>query len=202
MTNRYLQICCWQKRFFDIFFSSLGLLVFSPLILFAWLGASLATRSNGFFLQRRVGRYGVLFTIVKIKTMRPKSSPYQSDFESDLSRITAFGSFLRKYKIDELPQFLNVLVGDMSFVGPRPDIPGFADRLQGPSRLILQVRPGITGPASLKYRDEESLLASQSDPEAYNYRYIWPDKVRINMNYINNWSFRADFICLYKTLFR
>jgi lipopolysaccharide/colanic/teichoic acid biosynthesis glycosyltransferase len=110
--------------------------------------------------------------------------------------------FFRRTKIDELPQLFNVLWGDMSFVGPRPDVPGFADRLEGVDRIILSVRPGITGPASLKYRDEEALLASQEDPERYNREVIWPDKVRINLDYVKHWSFAGDIGYILKTVAR
>ncbi len=111
-------------------------------------------------------------------------------------RVTRIGRILRKSKIDELPQLLNVLVGQMSFVGPRPDVPGFADRLQGDERLILTVRPGITGPATLAYRDEEALLAAQSDPEAFNRDVVYPDKVRLNMDYVSNYRLWVDLKCI------
>jgi len=115
-------------------------------------------------------------------------------------RITPLGSLLRRTKIDELPQLWNVLLGDMSFVGPRPDVPGFADILQGEEREMLSIRPGITGPATLKYRDEEELLAAQDDPEGYNRDVIWPDKVKINLNYIRNWSLGRDIGYIVKTV--
>jgi lipopolysaccharide/colanic/teichoic acid biosynthesis glycosyltransferase len=116
-------------------------------------------------------------------------------------RVTSYGKILRKMKLDELPQLVNVLVGDMSFVGPRPDVPGFADRLTGPDRIILSVRPGITGPATLKYRNEEELLAAQPDPEMYNREVIFPDKVRINREYVEHYSFLADMKYILLTLF-
>jgi len=115
-------------------------------------------------------------------------------------RITPLGQFLRRYKLDELPELWNVFIGDMSFVGPRPDVPGYADLLKGEDRIILSVRPGITGPASLKYRNEEILLSKQTDPQEYNDRVIYPDKVRINKYYINNWSFYLDLKLIYWTL--
>ena len=108
------------------------------------------------------------------------------------SRITPLGAVLRKYKIDELPELWNVLIGDMSFVGPRPDVPGYADRLQGDDREMLELRPGITGPASLKYRNEEELLAAVDNPQEYNDTVIYPDKVRINRYYLHNYSFVKD----------
>jgi lipopolysaccharide/colanic/teichoic acid biosynthesis glycosyltransferase len=104
--------------------------------------------------------------------------------------------------VDELPQLIHVLFGEMSFVGPRPDVPGFADKLIGEDRTILSVRPGITGPATLKYRDEEALLAAQDDPERYNNEVLWPDKVRLNRQYVQNWSFWTDIRLILKTLIR
>ena len=108
------------------------------------------------------------------------------------ARITPLGAVLRRYKIDELPELWNVLIGDMSFVGPRPDVPGYADQLQGEDREILKLRPGITGPASMKYRNEEELLAKQFDPVRYNDEVIYPDKVRINRYYLHHYSFIKD----------
>ena len=115
-------------------------------------------------------------------------------------RITPLGAFLRQTKLDELPQLYNVLRGDMSLVGPRPDVSGFADKLVGADRIILSVKPGITGPASLKYRDEEIVLSKQKSPEEYNKLIIWPDKVRINKEYISKWTFIGDIKYLFKTL--
>jgi lipopolysaccharide/colanic/teichoic acid biosynthesis glycosyltransferase len=118
-----------------------------------------------------------------------KRSPIASKNVASISRS---GRFFRKYKLDELPQLFNVLVGSMSLVGPRPDVPGYADRLQGDDRVILLLRPGITGPASIKYKDEESILAAADDPDAYNDRIIWPDKVKINREYFSNNSLLRD----------
>jgi lipopolysaccharide/colanic/teichoic acid biosynthesis glycosyltransferase len=115
-------------------------------------------------------------------------------------RITKSGRFFRKYKIDELPQLINVLKGDMSFVGPRPDVPGYADKLEGEDRIILSIKPGITGPASLKYKNEEEILASEKNPKEYNDKIIWPDKVKINKEYIKNWSLKKDIEYIIKTI--
>ncbi len=190
-----------QKRAFDLFFAVLGLLATWWLILLAWIAASIDTRSNGFFIQKRVGRHGKIFHVVKMKTMRPIASLETTVTRRGDPRITKLGAFFRRTKIDELPQLWNVLLGDMSFVGPRPDVPGFADKLQGEERAMLAIRPGITGPATLKYRNEEELLAGQSDPEAYNREVIWPDKVRINLEYIRNWSLRRDLQYILETVF-
>ena len=119
---------------------------------------------------------------------------------SNDARITTTGAFFRKTKIDELPQLWNVLVGEMSFVGPRPDVPGYADRLQGEDRIVLSIRPGITGPAQLAYKNEEEILANQDDAVKYNDEIIWPDKVRINREYIEDYSLVKDFYYIWKTI--
>ena len=188
------------KRGFDIIMSLIGLLLLWWLIVLAFLLASIDTGSNGFFIQKRVGRGGRLFRIIKIKTMKKVSGVDTSVTTADDVRITRFGRFLRKSKIDELPQLFNILIGNMSFVGPRPDVPGFADRLTGKDRIILTLRPGITGPATLKYRDEEELLAGQEDPERYNREVIFPDKVAINREYVVNYSFKKDLDYILKTV--
>lgn len=188
------------KRSFDILASSIGLLLLLPVIIVAWVVASLETRSNGLFVQRRVGRHGKLFHVYKIKTMRQVDGVDTTITKASDVRITSSGRFFRKTKIDELPQLWNVLIGKMSFVGPRPDVPGYADRLGGDNRIILTIRPGITGPASLKYKDEEELLSRQDDAKAYNDTVIWPDKVRVNIDYINNWSFLKDLRYIVETV--
>ena len=116
-------------------------------------------------------------------------------------RITKFGHFLRKTKLDELPQLWNVLIGQMSFVGPRPDVPGYADQLEGDDKIILSVKPGITGPASLAFKDEEELLAQKDNPKQYNDEVIWPQKVKINKDYIRNYSFKNDIKYIIETVF-
>lgn len=140
--------------------------------------------------------------MVKIKTMRPMASFTTTVTRRGDPRITRLGAFLRRTKIDELPQLWNVLGGNMSFVGPRPDVPGFADKLQDEERTMLSIRPGITGPATLKYRNEEELLGAQGDPEAYNREVIWPDKVQINLEYIRHWSLGRDIRYVLDTVFR
>lgn len=180
------------KRLFDLLFALAGLAVLLPVIALCWTVAALETGSNGFFVHQRVGRHGRPIRVVKIKTMRPSSGPRSPITAHNLSAITRSGRFFRKYKLDELPQLFNVLVGDMSFVGPRPDVPSYADRLEGDDRVILLLRPGITGPASIKYRDEEALLANAPDPDWYNDHVIWPDKVRINREYVAGYSLLGD----------
>ncbi|WP_456389514.1 sugar transferase [Hydrogenimonas sp.] len=188
------------KRSFDLGVSSAGLLLLWPLIAAGWIVASIETRSNGFFLQERVGRGGKRFKVLKLKTMKPMDKIDTTVTTAHDARITRSGRFLRKSKIDELPQLWNVLTGDMSLVGPRPDVPGFADRLEGEDRIVLSVRPGITGPATIKYKNEEDILAQQKDPERYNREVIWPDKVRINKAYIRNWRFFEDMKIILQTI--
>lgn len=143
------------------------------------------------FKQRRVGQYGRLFTMYKFRSMTVAHSGSSVSVKGE-SRITPLGAVLRKYKLDELPELWNVLIGDMSFVGPRPDVPGYADKLEGEDRRMLLLKPGITGPASLKYRNEEELLAKQENPQEYNDKVLFPDKVRLNIEYLDNWSFSND----------
>jgi len=187
------------KRSFDFIASFVGLFIFSPIILLSWLIASLETRSNGLFFQIRVGMHGRLFTIYKIKTMKNAST---KNDDSDLLRITRSGHFFRKFKIDEIPQLWNVLRGDMSLVGPRPDIPGYADKLEGEDRIILSIRPGITGPASIKWRNEEFILANHTSAREYNDYVIWPDKIQINKDYVQNYSFTKDLKYIFLTIRR
>ena len=188
------------KRGFDFLGSVLGLGLTFWIILPAWVLASLDTRKNGFFTQDRVGKDGYIFRVVKIRTMCEVQGMSSTVTTGADQRITRLGRFWRRTKIDELPQLINVLKGDMSFVGPRPDVPGYADELRGEDRLVLSVRPGITGPATLKYRDEETLLQEQDDPESYNKNVIWPDKVRINKDYVKNYSFKNDLLYIVKTI--
>jgi len=188
------------KRGFDLIVAGVGILLVAPVIMAAWLVAALETRSNGFFLQTRIGKHGKPFRVIKIRTMIPAASEGLTVTTATDRRITRSGRWMRRFKIDELPQLINILRGEMSFVGPRPDVPGYADRLEGEDRIILSVRPGITGPASLKYRDEEAILARVRDPKRYNDEVIWPDKVAINKAYIREWSFWKDIHYLVQTL--
>jgi lipopolysaccharide/colanic/teichoic acid biosynthesis glycosyltransferase len=189
------------KRLFDFIMASVGLLLVGWVIVIAWVVATVDTGTNGFFTQERVGRHGRVFTVIKLRTMRSSTSFTTNVTTTHDPRITPIGRFWRKTKIDELPQLINVFLGQMSFVGPRPDVPGFADHLTGDDRVILSVRPGITGPATLEYRHEEELLASATDPEAYNRDIIFPDKVRLNREYIERWSFWQDIRYILVTVF-
>ena len=188
------------KRTFDVVVSLLGIVLFAWLIALAWFLASIDTRRNGFFSQIRIGQFGRPFKILKIRTMRDMKGVNSTVTTAADARITRLGRFWRRTKIDELPQLINIFVGQMSFVGPRPDVPGFADKLAGDDRLILSVRPGITGPATIKYRDEETLLNSVADPERYNSEVLFPDKVALNRQYVLNYSFKADIGYILATL--
>lgn len=188
------------KRSFDLSVSALGLLALWPVILVTWVMAGRDTGASGFFRQKRVGRHGTLFEVVKLRTMRAVGGTTVTTAND--ARITPLGAKLRRYKLDELPQLWNVLKGEMSFVGPRPDVPGYMDRLTGADRALLELRPGITGPATLKYRNEEDILADQADPETYNDRVIWPDKVQINLTYLQNWSLGTDLRLIKETVLK
>ena len=180
------------KFIFDRVAALLGLLlIWWLLIVVAILIKVKMPGGPALFKQTRIGRHGKPFTIYKFRTMTVGHGGSSVSVAGE-SRITPLGAVLRKYKIDELPELWNVLIGDMSFVGPRPDVPGYADRLQGDDREMLELRPGITGPASLKYRNEEELLAAVDNPQEYNDTVIYPDKVRINRYYLHNYSFVKD----------
>lgn len=181
-----------MKWLFDRLMALIGLLVLWPVLLGVAILIKIKMPGGPvIFKQRRVGRNGKLFTMYKFRSMTVGHGGSSVSVAGE-SRITPLGHVLRKYKLDELPELWNVLVGDMSFVGPRPDVPGYADSLKGEDRNVLKLRPGITGPASLKYRDEEELLAKVEDPQRYNDEVIYPDKVRINLYYLNNYSFVKD----------
>jgi len=188
------------KKIFDFMLALIGLFFTLWIIIIAWIVSSIETRSNGFFMQRRVGKDGVLFSVMKIKTMKIVEGVDTNITSSDDVRITKSGKFFRDTKIDELPQLWNVLIGDMSFVGPRPDVEGYADKLEGDDRIILSIRPGITGPASIKYKNEEEILSKEKNPQEYNDTIIWPDKVKINKEYIKNWSLKKDIRYIIQTV--
>jgi len=186
------------KRFFDIVLALFGIIIFIfPMVIFVIL-ASISTKSFGIFSQKRVGKNAKLFTLYKIKSMRVNSVKNHVTTANDV-RITGFGKFLRNSKMDELPQLFNVLIGDMSFVGPRPDVEGYADKLEGDDRIILSVKPAITGPATIKFSNEETILSQQKNPLEYNDKVLWPEKVAINKEYVKNWSLLGDFNYLVKT---
>jgi lipopolysaccharide/colanic/teichoic acid biosynthesis glycosyltransferase len=191
----------YSKRLFDFTASLIGLMILWPVFLvIAFLIKIKMPGGPVIFKQERVGQHGKLFTMYKFRSMLVDHAGSSISVKGE-SRITPLGEQLRRYKLDELPELWNVLIGDMSFVGPRPDVPGYADRLQGDDRRILLLKPGITGPASLKYRNEEELLAQQEDPVKYNDQVVFPDKVKINLKYLENRSFWGDIKIIFETLF-
>ena len=193
-----------MKRLFDFTFAILGLTILSPVLIILSLLIIITSPGTVLYSQKRVGRQGRLFTLYKFRTMIHNADTMSGGsitVEND-DRITAIGKLLRRWKLDETPTMWNVLKGDMSFVGPRPDVPGYADKLVGESRRVLEIRPGITGPATLKYSNEEKLLAEVDNPKKYNDEVVFPDKIQINLEYVDNWSFWMDIKIIFKTVFR
>ena len=191
----------YSKRLFDFTVSLIGLIVLWPVFLvIAFLIKIKMPGGPVIFKQQRVGQQGKLFTMYKFRSMLVDHAGSSISVKGE-SRITHLGEKLRRYKLDELPELWNVLIGDMSFVGPRPDVPGYADMLQGDDRRMLLLKPGKTGPASLKYRNEEELLAQQEDPVKYNDQVVFPDKVKINLDYLENRSFWGDIKIIFETVF-
>jgi len=190
------------KSIFDRLAAFAGLVILSPLLLILALLIKIKMPEGPIiYKQQRVGQHGKRFTIYKLRTMVPSVKGSSVSVKGD-SRVTPLGAVLRKYKLDVLPELWNVLIGDMSLVGPRPDVPGYADKLEGADREILKLKPGITGPASLKYANEEEILAKQEDPIKYNDEVIYPDKVRINRQYLKHRSFLLDLKFIILTLLR
>lgn len=214
------------KRLFDILASLFGLLILWPVLLIVAILIKVKMPGGpAFFCQKRVGKDGKLFTCHKFRTMRPVSNNlgyegkrgdkgWSSVSVAGDSRITPFGAKLRHYKLDELPELWDVLIGNMSFVGPRPDVPGYADQLQGDDRVVLKLRPGITGPATLKYRLEDEMISAyvterqaagdtreaQEIAVEYNDNVIYPDKVRLNKYYYEHYSFWKDIEMIIATV--
>ena len=192
-----------SKRILDILISTIGLIFFSPLIFILILIARIDTGESGVFIQDRIGLKGKKFGLLKIRTMKSVDYIQTVVTTKNDPRITATGKLLRNLKFDELPQLWNVLKGEMSLVGPRPEVEDYINLIPKPYKdKILSIRPGITGPATLKYRDEESLLQTKNDPEKYNIEVIFPDKITINLNYIEKYNLFTDLYYIYKTIFR
>lgn len=188
------------KFLFDKTASFIGLLLLWPALLVVAILIKVKMPGGPvMFTQQRVGKHGKVFRIYKFRTMTVGHGGSSVSVKGE-ARITPLGARLRQYKLDELPELWNVLRGDMSFVGPRPDVPGYADQLQGDERRMLELLPGITGPATLKYRNEEELLASVEDPIRYNDEVIFPDKVRLNIYYLDHYSFLKDMQMIACTL--
>ncbi len=203
------------KWFFDRVVALIGLLVLWPVLLVVAILVKVKMPGGpAFFVQKRVGKGGKIFDCHKFRTMTVKHNGSTVSVAGD-SRITPFGAILRHYKLDELPGLWDVLIGNMSFVGPRPDVPGYADKLEGKDRDVLKLRPGITGPATLKYRLEDEMISEyvaqkQKDGDTrpmqviateYNDSVIYPDKVRINCYYYRNYSFFKDIEIILATVF-
>lgn len=204
----------WLKFIFDRLVALMGLLVLWPVLLIVVILVKVKMPGGpAFFVQKRVGRGGKLFNCHKFRTMTVNHSGSTVSVAGD-SRITPLGATLRHYKLDELPGLWDVLIGNMSFVGPRPDVPGYADKLVGDDRDVLKLRPGITGPATLKYRLEDEMIAeyvAQKQKEGdtreaqeiaveYNDNVIYPDKVRINCYYYRHYSFIKDIQMIFCTV--
>ncbi len=190
-----------MKRLFDIVFSIGGLILLSPILLIVAILIKLYMPGPVFFNQVRGGQFGKPFVIHKFRTMKVNSEGSTISVRGD-TRVTPLGAILRKIKLDELPELWNVLKGDMSFVGPRPDMPEYSLKLNGEEKKILELKPGITGPATLKFFNEEELLATVPDPHRYNDDVIWPEKVKLNLQYYYNNSISLDILIIFKTIFK
>jgi len=190
------------KRTFDFCSSLIGLIVLFPILILISFAIKIGSKGPVLFSQKRVGKDGKLFTLIKFRSMTVQQESNSTSTARGDVRITKIGEFLRKHKLDELPELWNVIKGEMSLVGPRPDVPGYADGLKGKDRDILKLRPGITGTASLKYANEEEILASQEDPQKYNDEVIFPDKVKVNLEYYENQSLWLDIKIIFATIFR
>lgn len=189
------------KRVIDVVAAILGLVAVGWLVVLAAIAARRDTGASGIFCQWRIGRKGRLFRMYKIRTMRVVPGMNTTVTTAGDCRITRMGAILRRWKIDELPQLINVLRGEMSLVGPRPEVPRYLEQIRETAPMVLQLQPGITGPASLKYRHEERLLACQPKPDEFNDCVIFPDKLRINEAYLKSYSLATDFKILWWTLF-
>jgi lipopolysaccharide/colanic/teichoic acid biosynthesis glycosyltransferase len=180
------------KRLFDLVASGFALIIMLPFLCIVSLVVASSSHGPIFFKQDRIGRKGRMFKVVKFRTMYVGSEQAGSITTARDPRITSFGKLLRKYKLDELPQLWNVFIGKMSFVGPRPDVTGYADALQGCDRRLLELRPGITGPASIYFRKEAELLEQSKSPKEFNDKVIWPQKIALNLKYLDTWRFWRD----------
>ena len=188
-------------RVADLLFSLIGLIVLSPVILIFALLIVIDDFGSPLYIQERVGINGTTFKLLKLRSMKNRSTGLLISTSND-SRITAIGKFIRKYKIDELPQLLNVLMGSMSIVGPRPEVSKYVRLYSETQRKVLLVRPGITDYASITFKNENEILGNSQDPESTYINYILPRKLRLNMIWIRNKSLFTYFDCIFRTLFR
>lgn len=191
------------KRIFDLLFTFVGVIVLLPLFLAIAVWIKLDSPGPVFFRQTRIGQFGREFTIYKFRTMVANAEALGKQITAtDDQRITRSGKFIRRYKLDELPQLFNVFKGEMSLVGPRPEVPKYVALYMPEQRLVLEVSPGITDLASLKFRNESDLLAGVPNPEELYIQEIMPQKLELNLNYIAQASLRFDLLIILKTLWQ
>jgi lipopolysaccharide/colanic/teichoic acid biosynthesis glycosyltransferase len=188
-------------RFFDLLFSILGLIFFLPFLIIISIFIKINSKGSVFFLQKRVGKNNIDFVLCKFRTMKINMEKERSLTVGKDSRITSVGYFLRKYKLDEIPQLWNVLKGEMSLVGPRPELRKFVELYTPEQKTILRLPPGITDIASIKFRNENELLAGASDPEQYYIKEIMPIKIELNQHYIAHRNVGTYFFIIFNTLF-
>lgn len=192
-----------MTRFFDIVFSFIGLILLSPLFVIIWLIIVLTSKGGGFYKQIRVGKNGCDFRLYKFRSMRKDADKGRLITVGGKDpRITPIGYFIRRFKIDELPQLFNVLKGDMSLVGPRPEVRKYIDLYTEEQKKVLSVRPGITDYASIEYVDENVLLGNADNPDDVYINQIMPDKIRLNMKYIDNQSVKEYYKIIFLTVFK
>lgn len=192
-----------MTRFFDIVFSFIGLVLLSPLFVIIWLIIVLTSKGGGFYKQIRVGKNGCDFRLYKFRSMRKDADKGRLITVGGKDpRITPIGYFIRRFKIDELPQLFNVLKGDMSLVGPRPEVRKYVDLYTEEQKKVLSVRPGITDYASIEYVDENVLLGNADNPDDVYINQIMPDKIRLNMKYIDNQSVKEYYKIIFLTVFK
>ena len=192
-----------MKRFFDISFSVFGLLILFPFLFFIAILIKLDSKGKIFYLQKRVGKNNIDFKLFKFRTMKPSSDKKGLlTVGAKDNRITKIGYYLRKLKLDELPQFINVLVGNMSFVGPRPEVRKYVTLYSKEQQKVLTVKPGITDYASIEYVDENTILGRSENPEKTYINEIMPKKLQLNLKYIDEMSFFTDIKIIFKTIFK
>ena len=188
------------KRSLDFLFAFVLIIISLPIQVVIFFGCVVSTQSNGIYRQKRIGMNNQEFIIYKFKSM--KDSAWNNDFQTSIGdpRITGFGKLIRRTKLDELPQLLNIIRGQMSFVGPRPDVPGYAETLCKDIYYLDKVKPGITSPASIFFRNEEIILNRIKNKKHFNDNVIWPLKAKMNREYADTFSFLGDLICLLQTI--
>ena len=190
-----------MTRIFDILLATLGLVILSPLLIFVYVAIVLESRGGGFYRQERTGRYDKPFRLIKFRSMYVNADKHGLiTVGGHDNRITRVGYYIRKYKIDELPQLINVVKGDMSIVGPRPEVKKYTDLYTEEQRKILDIRPGITDYASIKYVDENEILGTSDNPERTYIEHIMPDKIKLNMIYISQNGIKEYFKIIFLTL--